>query len=104
MSEAEKLKESQDMIITDALLKSLVQIIQLMNYDVLKREEHRMSDNISKYEAIGIIDGLAYFEKLKNMRAIYTRLCAVNNLIQTFYDTNKNIEGEELFGPRTDLN
>ena len=97
-------EEQNRLHVTNALMNSLLQLVSIMDRDLLLKEEQVMSRKISEYEAIGIIDGLKYYEKLRKMRALYTRLCAVNNLIQTFLDTNEKIEEADIEKLKEGLN
>jgi hypothetical protein len=71
----------------DVFMLSILEIIKCMDIDTLFKQEKDMSEYISRYEAIGIIDGLAYYEKLNRLRIMYSRLCAIVHLITVFKET-----------------
>jgi protein-tyrosine phosphatase len=72
-------------------LNSLFEILSILDLERLKTFKLDFENNLSQYEAIGIIDGHDYFKKLGNMKARYERLKAIINLIETFYSTQEDI-------------
>jgi hypothetical protein len=58
-----------------------------MNIDRLKEFQEDYKNEISQYEAIGIIDGHEYFNKLNKMQARYKRLVALISFITVSIET-----------------
>jgi hypothetical protein len=79
-------------------ITELFQIASRMIFDIafLKDELKKMQDNLSNYEAIGILDGNPlYFEKLEDKRARVERLKAIVNFIDILIKTDDKIMKEE---------
>ena len=65
-----------------------------LSYDIdfLNDELKKMKDDLSSYEAMGILDGNPlYFKKVEDKKSRVKRLIALLNLINTLIETNDKI-------------
>jgi len=88
---AEKLQAKVGDIELAEQLKLLFGFISTLNVDRLKEFKQELENQVSNYEAIGILDGHNYFRKLDDMQARHKRIISLINLIDIFKETQNKI-------------
>lgn len=95
-------KENDEML--GEQLKLIFSLIIALDIGRLNEIKEKWQDDISRYEAIGTIDGHSYFDRLNDMRARYKRLSATISLIDVFMETQNNIKSNSELGESCFLN
>ncbi len=73
------------------MVQNYMPLLGLFDYEIGIEVVNVMRREVGNYEAIGILDGAAYFGKLKDRKARLARLEALLNLIKVSKETEKNI-------------
>lgn len=77
-----------------------IQIIMLyagsFNLEELKKYKEDLQSDLARYEALGIVDGHAYYKKLETKRALLYRMQAVYNLAMVVQETKDLIDMEAI--------
>lgn len=62
----------------------------------LKKLKEKLESDLARYEALGIIDGHAYWKKLDTKRALLQRMNAVCNLVKVVQENKDLIDMEAI--------
>lgn len=62
----------------------------------LKKLKEKLESDLARYEALGIIDGHAYWIKLDTKRALLQRMNAVCNLVKVVQENKDLIDMEAI--------
>lgn len=80
------------------ILNIQVIILYADNIDLAFMEEYKkkLDFDLARYEALGIVDGHAYYKKLDTKRALLQRMNAVCNLAKVVQETKDLIDMETI--------
>ena len=79
-------------------LESLICFAMSIDKILLEKCLNKLKKEVTQYEAIGIIDGMSYFDRLDNRKALYKRMKSILDMINVFHDTDKHIKKKEGLG------
>lgn len=70
--------------------------VNMDHLTALKEIQEILRSELAGYEAIGIMDGTSYFEKVESRKAIKKRLDGLIGLMETLEETNCKIKELEV--------
>lgn len=67
-----------------------------IDLNILKDLKEKLQADFARYEALGIVDGHAYYKKVDTKRALLQRMEAVYNLAKVVQETKDLIDMEAI--------
>jgi len=68
----------------------MIRLANACDLEMLQDIEKEYKNEVSRYEAIGILDGNPnYYKRLESREAYYKRIKAITNLVEVLHETDK---------------
>lgn len=77
-------------------IQMMVLYAETIDFSSLKKLKDKLDSDLARYEALGIVDGHAYYKKLDTKRALLQRMNAVCNLVKVVQENKDLIDMEAI--------